>query len=129
MAKDGGIPGYAEDCWKTSPVMDYIKKNTSRFNKDTRIYSDGNEAIYLFTGLPADLIPHRESKSDNANFIAEQHNEYYLIWFYDNASAELLSLLKLLIDYDYIQLASYPEGVIYYHSAPEDYATPHSLDH
>jgi len=120
MAKDCGIPGYAEDCWKTSPIIDYIKKNNSRFKPGTRIYSDGNEAVYLFTGLAADLIPHRESKSENTNFIEEQQDEYYLVWFYDNVSPELLSLDKLLKEHKYIQLASYPEGCIYYHPAPNN---------
>ena len=120
MAKDGGIPGYAEDSWKNSPVIMYIKKNKPRFKEASRIYSNGNEAIYLFTGIPADLIPHRENKVENANFIEEQQDEYYLIWFYENASPELLSLNKLLKEHKYIPLASYPDGIIFYHPAPLD---------
>ena len=123
MAKDGGIPGYAEDSWKNSPVITYIKKNKLRFKVASRIYSNGNEAIYLFTGIPADLIPHRENKGENANFIEEQQEEYYLIWFYENASPELLSLNKLMKEHKYIPLASYPDGIIYYHPAAEDCQT------
>jgi len=117
MAKDAGIPGYAEDCWKNSPILDYIKSDKTHFKDDTRIYSDGNEAVYLFTGLSADLIPHRESKRENADFVEEQKSDYYLVWFYDNASPELLSLEKLLKEHYYVELASAPEGRIYYHPA------------
>lgn len=120
MAKDGGMPGYAEDCWKNSPILNYIKKDKTRFNEGTKIYSDGNEAVYLFTGLKADLIPHVESKGDNENFKEEQQNDYYLVWFYDNADPELLSLEKLLKEHYYVELASAPEGRIYYHPAIDE---------
>ena len=118
MAKDGGIPGYAEDCWKSSPILDYIKKDKTHFNDNTQIYSDGNEAIYLFTGLQADLIPHVESKGENADFLDAQSEDYYLVWFYDNESPELLSLKRLLKEHYYVEIASAPEGCIYYHPAP-----------
>jgi hypothetical protein len=118
MAKDAGIPGYAEDCWKNSPILDYIRKDKAHFKPGTRIYSDGNDAIYLFTGQPTNLIPHRESKSENADFIAEQQKEYYLVWLYDCADPEYLSLEQLLKVHPYIELASAPEGRIYYHPAP-----------
>jgi len=123
MAKDGGIPGYAEDCWKNSPIMEYIKKNPAKFKPDTRIYSDGPEAIYLFTGFPADLIPHKESKADNTNFKEDQQIEYYVVWFYDNANPELITLAKILKENKLFQLVSYPEGCIFYHPAPPDKET------
>jgi hypothetical protein len=118
MANNGGIPGYAEDSWKESPILNYINQNKVRFKENPRIFSDGNEAVYLFTGLTADLVPHVESESDNADFVEEQQHEYYLVWFYDNEDPELLSLNKMLKEHKYIQLASFPEGCIYYHPAP-----------
>lgn len=120
-AKEEGIPGYAEDAWKNSPLLNYIKVHKSLFKQDGRIYSDGNEAVYLFTGLRADLVPHVESKSENADFEQDQQLEYYLVWFYDNADPELLSLNKLLKEHQYTKLASYPEGCIYYHPLNSDY--------
>jgi preprotein translocase subunit Sec61beta len=119
MAKDSGIPGYAEDCWKNSPIIDYIKRDKVHFKEDTQIYSDGNEAIYLFTGLSADLIPHVESKADNADFKEDQQNDYYLVWFYENESPELLSLRRLLKENYYVEIASSPDGCIYHHPAPD----------
>jgi hypothetical protein len=119
MAKDTGIPGYAEDCWKNSTIIDYIKRDKVHFTEDTQIYSNGNEAVYLFTGLSADLIPHMESKADNANFKEEQQNDYYLVWFYENESPELLSLKRLLKENYYVEIASAPEGCIYHHPSPD----------
>lgn len=119
MAKDGGIPGYAEDCWKNSPILDYIKKDKAHFTDSTQIYSNGNEAIYLFTGLSADLIPHVESKSENEDFREDQQNDYYLVWFYDDESPELLSLRSLLKTNHYVELAATPEGCLFHHPAPE----------
>ena len=120
MAKDAGLPGYAEECWKNSPILNYIKSDKKRFNDSTKIYSDGNEAVYLFTGLKADLVPHVESKGDNENFKEEQQNDYYLVWFYDNADPEYVSLEKLLKEHYYIELASAPEGRIYFHPATDE---------
>jgi chromosome condensin MukBEF MukE localization factor len=49
--------------------------------------------------------------------VEEQKSDYYLVWFYDNASSELLSLEKLLKEHYYVELASAPEGRIYFHPA------------
>jgi hypothetical protein len=120
MSKDAGLPGYAEECWKTSPILNYIKSDKKRFNENAKIYSDGNEAVYLFTGLKADLVPHVESKGDNENFKEEQQNDYYLVWFYDSADPEYVSLEKLLKEHYYVELASAPEGRIYFHPATDE---------
>jgi hypothetical protein len=119
MAKDCGIPGYGEDGWKYSPLLKYINQDKQHFREGTKIYSDGNEAVYLFTGFSADLVPHVESAGENANFKEEQQNEYYLVWFYENADPELLSLEKLLKEHEFRQVAAFPEGCIYFHPAPD----------
>jgi hypothetical protein len=118
-ATEAGMPGYAEDCWRNSPILNYIKSDKKRFNDETKIYSDGNEAVYLFTGLKADLVPHVESKGDNENFKEEQQNDYYLVWFYDCADPEYVSLQKLLKENYYVELASAPEGRLYFHPSPK----------
>jgi hypothetical protein len=120
MAKDAGLPGYAEDCWRNSPILNYIKNDKKRFNDSTKFYSDGNEAVYLFTGLQADLVPHVESKDDIENFKEDQQRDYYLVWFYDCADPEYISLAKLLKEHYYIELASAPEGRLYYHPASDE---------
>lgn len=117
MAKDAGIPGYTEDAWRTSPLINYIKQNKQLFNDETKIYSDGNQAIYLHTGLPAELIPHRENKVENKCFIEEQQEDYYLVWFYEDSNPEYLNFPKLLKDHTYKPIGLYPEGCIFYHPA------------
>ena len=101
MAKDAGIPGYTEDCWRTSPLISYIKQNKQLFNEETKIYSDGNQAIYLHTGLPAELIPHKESKMENKYFLEEQQEDYYLGVVYEDSNPEYLNFPKLLKDHTY----------------------------
>jgi hypothetical protein len=118
-ATEAGLPGYAEDSWRNSPILNYIKSDKKRFKEGTKIYSDGNEAVYLFTGLQADLVPHVESKGDYENFKEEQQNDYYLVWFYDCADPEYVSLQKLLKENYYVELASAPEGRLYFHPSPK----------
>lgn len=117
MAKDEGIPGYTEDAWRTSPLINYIKENKQLFNEETKIYSDGNQAIYIHTGLPAELIPHRENPIENKFFKEEQEEDYYLVWFYEDTNPEYLNFPKLLKDHTYKLIGLYPEGCIFYHPA------------
>ena len=119
MAKKEGLPGYAQDSWKHSKLMEYIKKDKKRFNEDTQIYSNGNEAVYLFTGLPAECIPNKIFKVENEYYLEETQNEYYLVWINANAGPDSLSFKRLLHAHRYILLASHPEGKIYFHPIPE----------
>jgi hypothetical protein len=114
-----GLPGYSEDRWKNSQLMDYIRKNKQRFNEDIQIYSNGNEAVYLFTGLNANAIPNKIFKVENEYFIEDNHTAYYLVWIQDNAGPDSLSFKRLLKSDKYILLANHPEGKIYFHPLPE----------
>jgi hypothetical protein len=119
MAEHNGLPGYAEDRWNNSKLMDYIIQHKERFNKDTRIYSNGNEAVYLFTGLKAEALPNRIINEDNEYFIEDNQDEYYLVWVQDNAGPDSLSFKRLLNSDKYILLSNHPEGKIYFHPLPE----------
>jgi hypothetical protein len=118
-ASTEGLPGYAEDRWKNSQLMDYIRKNKQRFNQDTQIYSNGNEAVYLFTGLNANAIPNKIFKVENEYFIEDNQEEYYLVWIQDNAGPDSLSFKRLLKSDHYILLSNHPEGKIYFHPLPD----------
>jgi hypothetical protein len=120
MAKTEGLPGYAEDRWRNSQLMDYIRKNKQRFNEDTQIYSNGNEAVYLFTGLNANAIPNKIFKVENEYVIEDNQEEYYLVWIQDNAGPDSLSFKRLLKSDKYILLANHPEGKIYFHPLPKE---------
>src|SRR5271154_3261363 len=51
--KDAGIPGYTEDPWyKDSEAVNFIRKNYNMFKPGYELYSNGDDAIYFFTGLP-----------------------------------------------------------------------------
>jgi len=120
MAKNSGIPGYAEECWRKSPILNYLNENKHTFKEGTRFYSDGNEAVYLFTGLRGDLVPHVESVKDNEEFKVNQKDDYYIAWFIDNEDSELLSLDTLLKNYKLTQVVSCPEGGLYFHKGSAD---------
>ena len=119
MAEHNGLPGYAEDRWKNSKLIDYIKQHKERFKENTMIYSNGNEAVYLFTGLKAEALPNRIIKEDNEYFIADNQQEFYLVWVQDNAGPDSLSFKRLLNSDKYILLSNHPEGKIYFHPSPE----------
>ena len=86
--KDAGIPGYTEDPWRYSETVQYIQQNISSFQKDFTIYSDAPGAIYFFTERPGLLLPHKDSKDEQEEFLND--NKCYVIWFNDGKDNDVI---------------------------------------
>lgn len=86
--KDAGIPGYTEDPWRYSETVLYIQKNISSFQKDFTIYSDAPGAVYFFTARPGLLLPHKDSKEEQEEFLND--DECYVIWFNDGKDNDVI---------------------------------------
>lgn len=91
--KDDGIPGYTEDPWTHSQTIHYLCAHKYLLNQDTTVYSNHNQAIYFFTGYPADLVPERVYKKDVADFKSE--SPIILVWFDLDPNADLLSIMEI----------------------------------
>jgi len=120
LAQNAGIPGYAEDVWKKSEILNYLKNNDKVFNSESKIYSNRNEAIWLFTNIKSDLIPHNEYENEILEFNDNQKIDYYIVWFNDKIDLELFSLEKLLKEYKLVELKSLSDGKILYHNGTDD---------
>ena len=86
--KDAGIPGYTEDPWRYSETVLYIQKNISSFQKDFTIYSDAPGAVYFFTERPGLLLPHKDSKEEQQEFLED--NKCYVVWFNDGKDKDVI---------------------------------------
>ena len=112
--KDYGVPGYSDDDWNKSEFVSYLKNNKKIFKAGIPIFSDANEAVYLFTGLQSELLPHKFFKNDLKKFFAKK--EFYLIWFDKLSNTEILNLQEIIRVKKMILIVKEKEGEVYYHS-------------
>jgi hypothetical protein len=108
---DYGIPGYSDDSWNKSEFVVYLKQHHNMFKPGIPIYSDANEAVYLFTGMPSELIPHKFFKADVQKFYARKR--FYLIWFDSLYNTELVDLADISKHKKLIKMGSVKEGEVY----------------
>ena len=112
--EDGyGVPGYSDDSWNKSEFVVYLKEHKSMFKPDIPIYTDANEAVYLFTGMSSELIPHKYFQADVQKFYS--HKKFYLIWFDSLYNSELISLPDIMAHKKLVKLGSMQQGEVYYY--------------
>jgi hypothetical protein len=110
---DYGVPGYSDDSWNKSEFVVYLKKHQHMFKPGIPIYTDADEAVYLFTGMSSTLIPHKFTKDKVAQFY--QSKKFYLVWFDNLYNAELISLDDILKHKNMVKIGGVKEGEVYYY--------------
>ena len=109
---DYGVPGYSDDDWNKSEFVVYLRHHKNMFKAGIPIYTDADEAVYLFTGMSSTLIPHKFFKADVQRFYA--HKRFYLVWFGNLYNTELLSLPEIMKNKKLVRIGGAKEGDIYY---------------
>ncbi|HSZ86545.1 MAG TPA: hypothetical protein VK787_10970, partial [Puia sp.] len=110
--KDAGVPGYTEDPWfKDSEVANFIRKNYKMFQPGYELYSNGDDAVYFFTGLPCNTLPHVVNKKEIQNFYEKKY--CYVIWMDDADNPELIGTKEILANKKIILLRQFSNGAIY----------------
>jgi len=109
---DYGVPGYSDDDWNKSDFVVYLKHHKNLFNSPTPIYTDADEAVYLFTGMSSTLIPHKFFKADVDKFYAQKR--FYLVWFDTLNNSELLSLQDIAKNKKLVKIGAAKGGEVYY---------------
>jgi len=108
---DYGVPGYSDDSWNKSEFVVYLHQHQSLFKSNIPIYTDADEAVYLFTGMPSNLIPHKFFKDKVQDFYKQKH--FYLIWFSNLYNTELLSLPEIMKNKKLTKIGHAKEGDVY----------------
>ncbi len=108
---DYGVPGYSDDDWNKSEFVVYLKHHKNIFKPTVPIYTDADEAVYLFTGMSSTLIPHKFFQKDVQKFYSAKH--FYLVWFDNLSNPELLSLQDIMQHKKLVKIASVKQGEIY----------------
>jgi len=108
---DYGVPGYSDDDWNKSEFIVYLRHHQSMFKPGIPIYTDADEAVYLFTRMSSTVIPHKDNKGDVQRFYAQKR--FYLIWFTNLYNTELISLPDIMKNKKLVKIGSAREGDIY----------------
>jgi hypothetical protein len=108
---DYGVPGYSDDDWNKSEFVVYLKQHKNIYKPGIPIYTDADEAVYLFTGLSSTLVPHKFFKADVQKFYGVKH--FYLVWFNTLSNTEILSLQDIMKNKKLTQIGGTKEGEIF----------------
>lgn len=106
-----GIPGYTDDDWNKSDFVIFLKSHKYIFKSDIPIFSDANEAVYIFTRLHSELLPHRFFTHTVSKFY--QRKSFYLIWFNNVDATELVTLQEIQAHKQLKRLYHFKDGDIY----------------
>ena len=106
-----GIPGYNEDSWQKSRIVNYLQHHNQYFDKDSTIYSNHSQAVYFLTGHSVIALPERVYKEDVKEFKTE--NPIVLIWFNNDPNTDLLSLKEIRGCKKMERVHAFSDGAIY----------------
>jgi hypothetical protein len=88
-----GIPGYSEDSWKKSEIVNYLQKHDELFDSEPCIYSNHSQAVYFLSGHSVYSLPERVYKEDVEEFM--EANSCLLVWFKLDPNTDLLTLNEI----------------------------------
>ncbi len=109
--KDAGIPGYFEDPFPQSEIVQFLEHYKPEFKPGYRIYSNAGDAVYLFTRLPARLLPQWAFPGEIRKYYQEKNN--YLVWFNDVDNPDMLDEKSVIRDKGMILIKKLQDGAVF----------------
>jgi hypothetical protein len=106
-----GIPGYNEDTWKKSQLVNYLQTHKELFEDDSIIYSNHCQAVYFLTGHSVITLPERVYKNDVDEFKRTENS--LLIWFNLDYNPDLLNLKEIRNYKRMKRIKSFSDGAIF----------------
>lgn len=110
--KDAGIPGYREDSFVQSEIVQYIEKNKNIFDSRIPIYSNAGDAVYFISGLPAHQLPVTVFPAMIQDYYHMPNT--YLVWFRDLDNPEMPVLDSILKNKNMVALKQLSDGSVYF---------------
>jgi len=109
--KDAGIPGYREDPFVQSDIVQFLEKNKNIFDPRIPIYSNAGEAVYFVTGIAARQLPFLDFPTQVQQYYNGKNN--YLVWFNDLDNPSMPDLKSILQHQDMTVVKELKDGVVY----------------
>jgi hypothetical protein len=113
--KDAGIPGYQEDPFVKTEIVQFLKNNKNTLDPNFPIYSNAGDAVYFVTGQPALQLPFIDfPKKVEAYYNGYyDHRHEYLIWFDNEENLQMPPLDSILKHKDLVILKQLKDGAVY----------------
>jgi hypothetical protein len=113
--KDAGIPGYQEDPFVQSEIVQFLKKNKNILDPRFPIYSNAGDAVYFVTGQPALQLPFIDfPKKVEAYYNGYyDHRHEYLVWFQNEEDLQMPALETILKHKDMLIVKQLKDGAVY----------------
>jgi|SRR5579863_6423782 len=113
--KDAGIPGYQEDPFVKSEIVQYLRTNKNIFDPRAPVYSNAGDAVYFVTGQPALQLPITDfpKKVDAYYNGYYDHRHEYLVWFQNEENLQMPALDTILKHKEMILLKQLKDGAVY----------------
>jgi len=113
--KDAGIPGYQEDPFVHSDIVQYLKSNKNFPDPRFPVYSNAGDAFYFVTGQPAMQLPFTDfpKKVDAYYQGYNDHRPEYLVWFQNEENLQMPALDTILQHKDMVPLKLLKDGAVY----------------
>ncbi len=109
--KDAGMPGYREDEFTQSGIVQFVDNNKNIFENGYPTYSNAGDAVYFITGLPARQLPSVAFPKKLRQYYDEKNN--YLVWFRDLENSEMPRLDSILLNKNMQLLKQLADGAVY----------------
>ena len=109
--KDAGIPGYREDPFVQSEIVQFLEKNKNIFDPRIPIYSNAGEAVYFVTGISARQLPFLDFPTQVQHYYSGENN--YLVWFNDLDNPSMPDLKSILQHKNMVAIKELPDGAVY----------------
>jgi hypothetical protein len=113
--KDAGMPGYREDPFVQSEIVQYLEKNKNIFDPRFPIFSNAGDAVYFITGLPAAQLPFTDFPAKVEIYYNgyNNHSPEYLVWFRDLDNPAMPDLKSILQHKNMMPLKELADGAVY----------------
>ena len=113
--KDAGIPGYQEDPFVQTEIVQYLKINKNIFDPQFPVYSNAGDAVYFVTGQPALQLPFVDfpKKVDAYYNGYDDHRREYLVWFQNEENLQMPALDTILKHKNMVVLKQLKDGAVY----------------
>jgi hypothetical protein len=109
--KDAGVPGYREDPFVQSDIVQFVGKYKSNFDPRLPIYSNAGDAVYFITGLDAHQLPFSAFPEKLQKYYAVKNT--YLVWFKELENTEMPDLDSILRNKNMVLIEQLPDGAVY----------------
>jgi hypothetical protein len=115
--KYAGIPGYTEDTWQRSPTMAYVRAHKADLEQNGTIYSSSTDGLWFLAKVPAELMPHVETREDIDYMM--RHDHFTVIWFDDSVNTDLIDVNFIKKYKQLVAELHFGDGAIYYFRTPK----------